>query len=152
MANNRTCKVCGKKYSYCPTCGEDLFKPSWMTLFCSANCYDTFITLSNFSNKKITENDARKELSKLNLDNITNETMKLQIQELFQKTVRAESESVIEKETEEIEKVNETVASENEYTASQDSAEEERTVLVVAEDKMKKVAKPDKRYYGKKKQ
>ena len=83
MSNNRTCKVCGAKYKYCPTCGSDAFKPAWMSMFCSRNCYDTFITLSNLTNKKITEEMAKKEIIKFDTSKVTNDTMIKQINELL---------------------------------------------------------------------
>ena len=83
MSNNRTCKVCGTKYNYCPTCGADAFKPAWLSMFCSRNCYDTFMILSNLTNKKIAEEMAKKEIIKFDTNKVTNDTMIKRINELY---------------------------------------------------------------------
>ena len=83
MKTNRTCKTCGTKYEYCPKCGADRFKPTWMSMFCSANCYGTFSTLVDFSNEKKSKEEAKKELSKLDTTKVTNEVMKKQIADIM---------------------------------------------------------------------
>lgn len=45
---NLTCKVCGKKYNYCPTCPTDT-RPKWMKHYCGDNCKKIFSTLVNYS-------------------------------------------------------------------------------------------------------
>lgn len=58
---NRTCKACGKKYRYCPSCLEDAYKPTWMTMFHDENCKKIFkILVDNFSG--YITNDETKEL------------------------------------------------------------------------------------------
>lgn len=42
---NKTCKLCGAKYDYCPSCEKDADKPRWMILFHDANCNKIFDTL-----------------------------------------------------------------------------------------------------------
>ena len=40
--NNRKCCICGRSYSYCPTCGEDAGKPTWYFIFDDLNCHDIY--------------------------------------------------------------------------------------------------------------
>ena len=160
MSNNRTCKVCGTKYKYCPTCGSDAFKPAWMSMFCSRNCYDTFITLSNLTNGKITEEMAKKEIIKFDTSKVTNDTMIKQINELLK--VSEKEESVVEevKVSEEIKEDSKEAEIENSAEVeSQDSTvenqntnNEEGSVLVVSETAVKdSEPKTEKKYYGKRK-
>ena len=159
---NRTCKVCNTKYSYCPTCREDAFKPTWMSIFCSANCYNAFLTLSNVTNKKITEEMAKEELSKLDLDKVTNESMVKHINLLLNKPMietKIEKESVIEneiKETEkEIQSKDEKIEVQAEQLENQNTRDKEESVLEMAEVEVvgnePKRNKTDKTYYGKRK-
>ena len=42
--NNKTCKVCGKDYYYCHSCGHT--DPAWKQLVCSEECNTIWNTLS----------------------------------------------------------------------------------------------------------
>lgn len=59
MASKRSCICCNEKYSYCPSCGSDRFKPTWHSTFCSETCKDLWETLSKYSMKFIEEDEAR---------------------------------------------------------------------------------------------
>ena len=148
MSNNRTCKVCGTKYKYCPTCGSDAFKPAWMSMFCSRNCYDIFITLSNLTNKKITEEMAKKEIIKFDTSKVINDTMIKQINELLKVSEKEEKEESV---VEEI-KVSEEIESQDSTVENQNTNNEEGSVLVVSETAVKdSEPKTEKKYYGKRK-
>lgn len=67
--NNRTCSVCGKHYSYCNNCSSDNSKPSWMTMFCSENCKDLFMTATDYFAGEITPSKAKAVLNKLDISN-----------------------------------------------------------------------------------
>lgn len=70
MANlNRTCCLCGTKYSYCPSCTTDRNKPSWMTVFCSENCRNIYNTTTKYGMKKISAVEAKKDLDVCGLSN-----------------------------------------------------------------------------------
>ena len=70
MANlNRTCCLCGTKYSYCPSCTTDRNKPSWMTVFCSENCRNIYNTTTKYGMKKINANEAKNDLDICDLSN-----------------------------------------------------------------------------------
>lgn len=62
---NRTCVICSKKYRYCPTCSEDIKKPTWMGVFCGDNCHDIYTAIVEYRDKKITKNEAFVKLQKL---------------------------------------------------------------------------------------
>lgn len=49
MAANRKCICCDEKYSYCPSCGSDRFKPAWYSSFCGESCKTLWETLSKYS-------------------------------------------------------------------------------------------------------
>ena len=67
---NRTCKVCGKKYYYCPSC-PDIARPSWYGMFHEENCKNIFYILMDFFLGKITKAGAQKKLETCDLSNLT---------------------------------------------------------------------------------
>lgn len=80
MANNRKCLLCGAEYSYCPSCGADKRKPSWMTAYDKEDCKIIFETLSAYSMKKISNSEAKKifkkiDINSINLDEYKKETI-----------------------------------------------------------------------------
>lgn len=70
MAKNRTCTLCGKKYSYCPTCSADLEKPSWYALWDSENCMKLDDILVRHTLKKITTDEAKNLIIENKLDTL----------------------------------------------------------------------------------
>lgn len=69
---NRTCCICKKKYSYCPTCMADAKKPTWMILFCGENCRDLYNVLNDYNYKLLSKEEAFDKLKGLDLS-CTNE-------------------------------------------------------------------------------
>lgn len=67
MASNRSCICCGDKYSYCPSCGSDRFKPAWYATFCSETCKTLWETLSKYSMKFVSEKEAAETIQSLSL-------------------------------------------------------------------------------------
>lgn len=67
MAKNRKCLLCGTEYSYCPTCPSDKHLPRFMTTFDSENCKDIFHTLVSNTIGDISDAEAKKILSELDL-------------------------------------------------------------------------------------
>ena len=57
--NNRTCIVCGKKYSYCNTCSEDRNKEPWHSIYCSDNCKNIFYTASDYYTEAFTQEELK---------------------------------------------------------------------------------------------
>lgn len=85
MEKNRTCHLCGKKYSYCPSCNKDKMKPSWYALFCGEQCKDIDTVLVQYGTKKITPIKAAKALAELgaNVMNIADADIKENIEAIF---------------------------------------------------------------------
>ena len=63
MANNRICLTCGKAYEYCGSCPSSLNLPVWKNLFDTENCKTVFETVSDYAQKVITKDVAKKKLS-----------------------------------------------------------------------------------------
>ena len=72
MSKEKICAVCYKPYEYCPVCGKDKDKPTWMFTFCSENCHDIYLTTSSYANHKLTANKAKNKLDKLDLSGLNN--------------------------------------------------------------------------------
>ncbi len=70
MSKEKICAVCYKPYEYCPVCGKDKDKPTWMFTFCSENCHDIYLTTSSYANHKLTANKAKNKLDKLDLSGL----------------------------------------------------------------------------------
>lgn len=71
-AKLRTCSVCRKSYKYCPKCREYESLPTWMFAFCSKNCKDIYDVTSEYEDKRVTADEAKKRLDKLDLSRISN--------------------------------------------------------------------------------
>ena len=63
MANNRICLTSGKAYEYCGSCPSSLNLPVWKNLFDTENCKTVFETVSDYAQKVITKDVAKKKLS-----------------------------------------------------------------------------------------
>lgn len=70
MSKEKICAVCYKPYEYCPVCGKDKDKPTWMFTFCSENCHDIYLITSSYANHKLTANKAKNKLDKLDLSGL----------------------------------------------------------------------------------
>ena len=69
---NKTCAVCGTKYSYCPVCSADASKPSWMNMFCSENCKNLFQAATDYYAGELTPGKAKAIVRKSDLSNKIN--------------------------------------------------------------------------------
>ena len=61
--NNKTCILCGKKYTFCNRCEEFDRLPRWMGIYCSDNCRAIFNILTDYNGGHITKEE---EIQKLN--------------------------------------------------------------------------------------
>lgn len=69
----RTCCVCHQEHMYCPVCNpEDRNKPTWYFAYCSENCKDICAVTSDYECGRISANEAREQLDKLDLSQIAN--------------------------------------------------------------------------------
>lgn len=65
--NNKTCILCGKKYTFCNRCEEFDHLPRWMGIYCSENCKNVFMTVTDYKSNEIDKNTAVKMLSSCDL-------------------------------------------------------------------------------------
>ena len=68
----RKCVVCGNAYKFCPRCNEDVDKPLWYFTFCSEQCKNIYDITSSYEDGRITANDAKDKLDKLELSKTDN--------------------------------------------------------------------------------
>lgn len=71
-APNRTCVVCGERYYYCSStsCSESFYKPNWMIMFHDENCKNIFTIISEHYHKRLTDEEAIKQLEQCDLSKI----------------------------------------------------------------------------------
>ena len=117
--NNRKCVICGKEYSYCPVCGQDLKKPSWYTIFCGDNCNTIYETITTYRDGGCSIEAARDVLNGLDLSAVDadgfNATTRGQIKEILgtaEKVDAVETVETSEVASEEPEEVTEEVVTE----------------------------------------
>ena len=84
---NRTCIICGKKYSYCNNCQSDAEKPTWYFIFDGQNCHDIYEVCTQYRDGEIDVKSAYEKISKLDISNIKNfaEATRIQIEEILEK-------------------------------------------------------------------
>ena len=66
---NRKCCVCGNEYTYCPSCGEDRDKQTWMNSFCSENCKQIYEATAGYFGKAYSAQEAKTLLDMCDLSN-----------------------------------------------------------------------------------
>lgn len=76
--NNRVCSTCGQKYSFCPNCGADKYKPSWASEFCSEDCKDIYQIATDFNLGYTSKADSQAKLNKIKLKPIEQYTSMIQ--------------------------------------------------------------------------
>lgn len=82
---NRTCIICGKRYSYCNNCQRDSVKPTWYAIFDTERCHAIYEICTNYRDGIITIENAKERLSKFDLSDLENfaEATKNQIKEIL---------------------------------------------------------------------
>lgn len=65
----RECIVCGEKYEYCNSCKDNVFLPSWMTIYHDENCRTIMNVATEYMAGNITKTDAKNKLDKCDLKN-----------------------------------------------------------------------------------
>lgn len=100
MAKSKECVVCGTKYEYCGNCNGAKKADTWRNNFCSENCRDLFKTASDFAGKLITVEDAKRQLSDINLNiNYTPQISGVIAEILTAETAKKEVEVAVDTET-----------------------------------------------------
>lgn len=92
---DRTCKVCGIKYDYCPNCSKYANLPKWMTLFHDENCREIFQVAEAYYNNELNADDLKIKLSKFNDDfkkSVVNESVKKMLEETSAKRSKKKSD------------------------------------------------------------
>ena len=84
---NRTCIICGKKYSYCNNCQSDANKPTWYFIFDGLNCHDIYEVCTQYRDGEIDAKVAYEKISKHDISNIKNfaDATRIQIEEILAK-------------------------------------------------------------------
>ena len=57
--NNKTCVVCGQKYTFCPTCADTKDLEMWRNIYCSDNCKKLFSAASGYHAQTATLEEVR---------------------------------------------------------------------------------------------
>ena len=94
---NRTCIICGKRYSYCNNCQRDTGKPTWYFIFDDLNCHDIYEVCTQYRDGEIDVKAAYEKISKLDISDLDNfpEVTQSQIKEII--TNGKESKAVVDK-------------------------------------------------------
>lgn len=101
---NRTCGICRKKYSYCPSCAVDENKPTWMSIFCSENCRKLYNIIINYDSNIISKEDAFTKVNSLDLScaNQLPENFKVLLNEIVLVEIAEKEEKITEEFAEEL--------------------------------------------------
>ena len=67
--DNRTCACCSVKYTYCNTCEGQKNEPAWKAVWCSENCKNIFMAVTDYLAKEINKSEAKHILEKCDLSN-----------------------------------------------------------------------------------
>ena len=65
--NNKTCIVCGEKYTFCPTCSDTNNLKMWKNIYHNENCKDIFNTASDYLAGAITKEEAKEKFDACDL-------------------------------------------------------------------------------------
>lgn len=95
---NRTCHVCGKKYSYCPSCDSDVNKPLWMLMVDSSDCHTIFEVLTEYYLGRLNKEEVKEKLSTIKLDSFDNyvSATKKQLYEIYKEDISEKVEIIEE--------------------------------------------------------
>lgn len=78
---NKTCKVCGKEYTYCPKC--DHKEPLYKTMFCSETCRHIWDILSENGVGKSSAVETLDKLMRYEIPKTLTESIQRHIDELI---------------------------------------------------------------------
>lgn len=84
----RKCILCGKEYTYCPSCPKDAKKESWYAIFDNENCKNISKTLTDYNLNQISKVEARHALLACDLSIKLNEHYRNEINEIIERPKR----------------------------------------------------------------
>lgn len=70
--DNKTCVVCGKKYTFCPSCYKHIKFPDYLAIAHDENCYNLYNIISAYNMKLMTKEKAIEELAKCDISGVDN--------------------------------------------------------------------------------
>lgn len=87
--NNKKCIICGKEYSYCPTCASSRTMPTWMVVFDKDRCNELYKICTSVRDGKIDKMEARKRLEVLDLSDLEtlHEVTKERVKEIMKENI-----------------------------------------------------------------
>lgn len=125
---NATCIVCGKKYHLCIACERSKATwKSWKMITDTENCYEIYKVLNDYKFNKISKEEARSLLEKLDLKGV--DTFKESVKNTIKEIMKRKRISRTEKEKEVTEVVTETkedVLEENSIIVEEIESKEEK--------------------------
>ena len=84
----RKCILCGKEYTYCPSCPKDAKKESWYAIFDNENCKNISKTLTDYNLNQISKVEARHALLACDLSIQLNDHYRNEINAIIEKPKR----------------------------------------------------------------
>ena len=135
---NRTCFFCGRGYNYCPTCRDDIKKPSWYSIWCSEQCKNLDNIVAAHRGGKITTEEAQKRIKELDAKDIrfARETLRDYFNKIMSYKVDVVEE--VEESKNETENVD-IVKTDNAITKSAKTASRKAKVVTASKTKVKEV-------------
>lgn len=103
MAHERTCLVCGTKYSYCPNCSEYANLEPWHYLYHDSNCMEIFNICSSFVGNGISADEAKTKLDNMKLPKNLSKNIQRDINKI--KEAASSSNNIIVEETKKMSEV-----------------------------------------------
>jgi hypothetical protein len=90
----RKCILCGKEYTYCPSCPKDAKKESWYAIFDNENCKNISKTLTDYNLNKISKVEARHALLACDLSIKLNDHYRNEINEIIERPKRGKRSEI----------------------------------------------------------
>jgi len=105
--NNKTCIICKKPYSYCPSCHQDASKPTWYMIFDSENCKKIYDICTAYRDGEIDKAIAYERIKECDLTGLKDfaETTRKQIEEILNCKTTTVIEDKKDEKTEKNEKI-----------------------------------------------
>lgn len=80
---NATCSICGKKYHVCASCRDTRLFQAWKSVTDSPICWQIYGIIYDYNRGKIKKNEAKAELNKIKLPDISQDHIKKAIDEIM---------------------------------------------------------------------